>query len=517
MQPAPGNVSVGDVYIFEGEEIIGVVNGLKFQNIPRRALNVMLPPGGAKAVTTRSSTPATKSQAPVPPKIQLLAPPKPATGHANKEAKMMKPTKVVARKQVTNTMSARVMNIIAVETDVDMSELVDDAAFENLGVDSLMSLTISAKFREDLELEISSTLFTDYPTVGQMKRFFAQYDGVSQLEESVDTDDESEPHSYIATPYEGADIGTPISSPPSSAPSVSGKEMMGALSNSAGNEASLARRIIAEEMGVGISDIADQADLSELGMDSLMSLTILSSLRENTGIDLPSTFLVTNATIEDVENALGMRQTQKAAPKVEQKAQPEPVRHQLAEVSKKLLPEAFDLSSYPPATSVLLQGNAKIATKKLFLFPDGSGSATSYVTIPNISPDVAVYGLNCPFMKNPTSFTCGIDGVSAIYLAEMRRRQPHGPYIIGGWSAGGVVAYEVATQLLAIGETVEKARSHRLALSSQARTPAFSSSSLLRLCRPSRHRQTRRNTGLAATSFRILHQGFDRIPSSADA
>jgi len=42
-------------------------------------------------------------------------------------------------------------------------------------------------------------------------------------------------------------------------------------------------------------------------MDSLMSLTILGALREATGIDIPSTFLVTNACIEDIENALGMR------------------------------------------------------------------------------------------------------------------------------------------------------------------------------------------------------------------
>lgn len=38
----------------------------------------------------------------------------------------------------------------------------------------------------------------------------------------------------------------------------------------------------------------------------------------------------------------------------------------------------------------------------------------------------------------------------------MRRRQPHGPYIFGGWSAGGVCAYEVALQALSQGETVDR-------------------------------------------------------------
>lgn len=40
------------------------------------------------------------------------------------------------------------------------------------------------------------------------------------------------------------------------------------------------------------------------------------------------------------------------------------------------------------------------------------------------------------------------------YLAEMRSVQPHGPYLIGGFSGGGITAYEMAQQLLAVGEKV---------------------------------------------------------------
>jgi len=66
MQPAPGNISVGDVYIFEGEEIIGVVNGLKFQNIPRRALNIMVPPAKKGNAAAVSKTPAAMPKAVAP-------------------------------------------------------------------------------------------------------------------------------------------------------------------------------------------------------------------------------------------------------------------------------------------------------------------------------------------------------------------------------------------------------------------------------------------------------------------
>ncbi|KAL1305990.1 hypothetical protein AAFC00_004123 [Neodothiora populina] len=456
MQPKPGNIYVGDVYVMEGDEIVAVVGGLKFQQIPRRVLNTFLPPqqksapakavAAAKPIATKT---AVAKAAPVTTKAQVSKP-------ASKAQRA--PKKVAAKKSQGATVSSRVMQIIAAETDVDQSELVEEAAFENLGVDSLMSLTISAKFREDLEMEISSSLFTDYPTVGEMKKHFSQFDGAAgPVDEEDFSESDSEPSTDLATPYED-DVSTPASSAPSSAPSDAGKPDIDSpvreIPDSEVGEVSLARHIIAQEMGVDISEITDQADLAELGMDSLMSLTILGELREKTGIDLPSTFLSTNGCIEDIENALGMRP--KPKPKAAAPSAPKSERKQKTPQLDKVNAKLTDLSQYPPATSVLLQGNAKTATRKIFFLPDGSGSATSYVSIPNIGSDVAAYGLNCPFMKNPDDWQCGIETVSLIYLAEIKRRQPQGPYIIGGWSAGGVIAYAVSQALLANGEKVEK-------------------------------------------------------------
>ncbi|MEQ8915195.1 MAG: SDR family NAD(P)-dependent oxidoreductase [Roseovarius sp.] len=39
-------------------------------------------------------------------------------------------------------------------------------------------------------------------------------------------------------------------------------------------------------------------------------------------------------------------------------------------------------------------------------------------------------------------------------IAEIRQVQPHGPYLLGGFSGGGITAYEMAQQLEAAGETV---------------------------------------------------------------
>ena len=44
--------------------------------------------------------------------------------------------------------------------------------------------------------------------------------------------------------------------------------------------------------------------------------------------------------------------------------------------------------------------------------------------------------------------------LAADYLAAIRRERPSGPYVLAGFSFGGVVAYEIAQQLRAIGADV---------------------------------------------------------------
>ncbi|MCC5964552.1 MAG: KR domain-containing protein [Natronohydrobacter sp.] len=48
-----------------------------------------------------------------------------------------------------------------------------------------------------------------------------------------------------------------------------------------------------------------------------------------------------------------------------------------------------------------------------------------------------------------------IEEAARDYIAEMRQVQPHGPYLLGGFSGGGITAYEIARQLEAAGEVVE--------------------------------------------------------------
>jgi thioesterase domain-containing protein len=47
-----------------------------------------------------------------------------------------------------------------------------------------------------------------------------------------------------------------------------------------------------------------------------------------------------------------------------------------------------------------------------------------------------------------------VESLASAYIARMKQVQPEGPYLLGGWSFGGTVAFEMAAQLRAAGEQV---------------------------------------------------------------
>jgi thioesterase domain-containing protein len=67
-----------------------------------------------------------------------------------------------------------------------------------------------------------------------------------------------------------------------------------------------------------------------------------------------------------------------------------------------------------------------------------------------LNPDQPVFGLQAPMEP----FT-QLEAMAAQYLAEVRRHQPRGPYLLGGYCVGGCVAYEMAQQLTEAGESVQ--------------------------------------------------------------
>ena len=446
MQTGSNNVMSGDVYILEGDTVIGVVGGLKFQRIPRAMLNTLLPPtsldGSKTSISDRSIIEGQMSRA-----SAKDSPVRNSGGRRKLPNQRASSSQILAtRYPAKDTRTSRdtatlALDVIAQETQLPLSELQDDCCFADLGVDSLLSLQISSRFREELDIDVQSSVFVDYATVGELRVKLREYD--PEFADNIMTP---------SSPSSEDDENGVDASPPSPISSVSDSELSNFVErNSPKSEVEketeatmkLVCDTISEQMGIDVEEVVATDDLSSLGMDSLMTIMILGTLRERTGLDLPSDLFVEYPSIAAVQEFFC--QSEATKPDAKKKSQPSTKTYDKQIISKSL----------PQAVSVLLQGKPKIATENLFLFPDGSGSATSYANLPVIDSQIAVYGLNCPFMTTPLAFTNGIPGIASIYLAEVRRRQPRGPYHFGGWSAGGVIAYEITRQLVSAGERVE--------------------------------------------------------------
>lgn len=67
-----------------------------------------------------------------------------------------------------------------------------------------------------------------------------------------------------------------------------------------------------------------------------------------------------------------------------------------------------------------------------------------------------VYGLEAAGLDGTSAPLARLEAMAAHYLEAVRRAQPEGPYRLGGYSAGGAIAFEMAWQLAAQGERVER-------------------------------------------------------------
>jgi len=72
----------------------------------------------------------------------------------------------------------------------------------------------------------------------------------------------------------------------------------------------------------------------------------------------------------------------------------------------------------------------------------------------HLGPDQPLYGLQARGVKDDENPCGSIEEMAAYYIDAVREAQPQGPYFIGGYSFGGIVAFEMARQLRAAGQSV---------------------------------------------------------------
>ncbi|KAF4589049.1 Type I Iterative Polyketide synthase (PKS) [Ophiocordyceps camponoti-floridani] len=259
----------GDIVICDGDRVVAHVGQIAIQGVPRRVLKVILSiESGNKTKQTpaarqppvQKSQPAAAAAAAVP----STPPPAPVRHAAQPPSpSQQQPSKI-----------PRALAIIADESGLAVEDLTDATIFSDAGIDSLLGLTISARFKEELDMDLDfNALFYEYPTVGDLKGF------LGGAAEASDSSGSSTPVSVSTGPSTPRSVATGASTP--SPDELSKLDPMPSKV-----DFSRALQIISEESGVSVEDLGDDTNFADSGVDSLLSLVIVSRYRDELELDI---------------------------------------------------------------------------------------------------------------------------------------------------------------------------------------------------------------------------------------
>ncbi len=169
---------------------------------------------------------------------------------------------------------------------------------------------------------------------------------------------------------------------------------------------------------LGVSPVGVKDDFFELGGHSMLAVRMVAAIERETGRRLPLAALFQQATVEHLARLLRE-------------------------------PDAC------PAESSLIPLGGQGTGRPFFAVHPAGGTVFCYQPLAeHLGSDRPVYGLQA----------VGIDGVrpphddaqqmAAHYAAAIQTVQPQGPYLIGGWSLGGNLAFETARQLAQQGHEI---------------------------------------------------------------
>jgi aspartate racemase len=165
------------------------------------------------------------------------------------------------------------------------------------------------------------------------------------------------------------------------------------------------------ERVLGVRSISVNDNFFELGGHSLLAVRLFAQIEKSFGRDLPLATLFQAPTVK-----------------------------QLARVLRE---EGWPA---PWSSLVMIQGGGK--RTPFFCVHAAGGNVLEYNDLARLlGPDQPVYGLQAKGLDGREEPHTSIKEMAAHYLKEMREVQPEGPYLLGGRSSGGTIAFEMACML----------------------------------------------------------------------
>ena len=164
---------------------------------------------------------------------------------------------------------------------------------------------------------------------------------------------------------------------------------------------------------IGVTD-----DFYDLGGHSLLAVRVIARIKQRLHKDVPLPALLHQTTVEQL-----------AAFMAEQPG--------------------------PHRWSHLVEIQSRGAKQPIFLVHPLGGSVLCYFQLArHLDDDRPLFGLQAQGLDGEAEPLERIEEMASRYNEALRNAQPCGPYLLGGWSMGAIVAFEMGQQLLSKGEEV---------------------------------------------------------------
>jgi acyl transferase domain-containing protein/thioesterase domain-containing protein len=192
---------------------------------------------------------------------------------------------------------------------------------------------------------------------------------------------------------------------------------------------------------LGVDRIGVEDNFFDLGGHSLIAVRLFAKVKKTWSVDFPISVLFEAPTVERcaslVKDVIG-----EVAPSTETTDAP---------ASRK--------SAAPPRrfTHLVAMHPGEGGPKRPFFLVAGMfGNVLNLRHLAHmLGNDRPFYGLQARGLYGDLAPHETFEEMARDYLAELRQVQPKGPYLLGGFSGGGITAYEMAQQLAADGEEVK--------------------------------------------------------------
>ncbi|KAK2462565.1 hypothetical protein APHAL10511_005408 [Amanita phalloides] len=313
-----------------------------------------------------------------------------------------------------NDVTSSVVAVICDACNINQSDVKTNADLALLGVDSLMSIEIAHKLRDI------------FPGTNWDTRVLFRCRTVEQIVEAI--------HATIPPGSSGTSSSvTSTTVTPSASGASSPRTLVFDDSqlpySELFSEGDAIKEIISTVLDIDVKDIEDDAEFQLLGLDSLTTIEAIHALKKKLDVDLPSNIFASCNTLRALQDYLAVRShgDQKGDAEYES-----PCNNALA----------VGTIPYP-----LQIPNTSLNRLPLILIHDGSGLTTYYDRLTSL--DRAVWAINNPHFRTADPW----DSITemADYYADRIRYLDQASVIVGGWSFGGVVAYEISLHLQARG------------------------------------------------------------------